>query len=89
MMKSRRCPDEAGVPLPPRRVVASPADAPGGGVGRGGVIGVKGRHVALQHGVDVVGDGAVPPARLRELVQRDDAVLVEVQRLAGKGGGRE
>ena len=41
--------------------------------------GVEAGNVTLQHGINVVGDGAVPPARLRELVQGDDAVLVEVE----------
>lgn len=77
-MNSWRCPDEAWVPLPPRRVVASPADAPGRGVWRSAVDGVEGRDVTLQHSLDVIGDGAVPPTGFRELVQRDDPILVKV-----------
>lgn len=66
--------------------MASPADVPRGGFGRCTVGGIEGGD-ALQHGVNVVGDGAVLPACLRELVQRDDAVFVEVERLARKSRG--
>ena len=59
--------------------MASPADVPGGSVGRGGVGGAEADDVTLEHGIDVIGDGAVPAARLRELVQRDDAILIEVK----------
>lgn len=53
---------------------------------RGDVARVQDGDVAVEHGVDVVHDGAVPRARLRELVQGDDAVLVQVQRLGRRKG---